>query len=35
MGRFVNPRATQTIAWLVVAAIVALNAALVVITISG
>lgn len=35
MGLFVNPRPTQAIAWLVVAAIVALNVALVVITFSG
>ncbi|WP_430866952.1 Nramp family divalent metal transporter [Demequina aurantiaca] len=35
MGRFVNPRTTQGIAWLVVVLIVALNVALVVITFSG
>ncbi len=35
MGRFVNPRATQAIAWTVVALIVALNVALVVITFAG
>lgn len=35
MGRFVNPRALQAVAWIVVALIVALNVALIAITVTG